>query len=107
VVDIVEDKKAEDITLLDLRPDVIIADFFVLANGNSERHLRAIAEDIRQEIKEKFQKIPFSIDGEASSGWIVLDYGDIVVHLFAEDQREYYDLQRLWGEQANVLLSIQ
>ena len=93
--------------MLDLRPDTIIADFFVLGTGNSERHLQAVSEHVRQEIKAAFQKTPFSVDGTANSGWIILDYGDVVVHLFAEEQRDYYELHKLWSEHANVLLSIQ
>lgn len=106
IVDVVEDKKAEDIILLDLRPDAIIADFFVICNGNSDRQLRALAENIRESVKEAFAKLPFSIEGSPESGWILMDYGDVVVHIFMEDKREYYQLEGLWRE-ANVLLSIQ
>jgi len=92
--------------LLDLRPDAIIADFFVLCNGNSDRQLKALIEYVRQDVKETFGKMPFSIEGQAESGWVVMDYADVVVHLFLEEQREYYDLEGLWQE-ANVLVSIQ
>ncbi|MGB7339169.1 MAG: ribosome silencing factor [Phototrophicaceae bacterium] len=107
VVDIVEDRKAEDIVLLDLRPDTVIADFFVIANGNSERQLRALMDYVREDVKENMKTIPFSASGTPESGWIVLDYGDVVVHLFSEDQRDYYDIEGLWSEAGNVLLSIQ
>lgn len=107
IVDVVEDRKAEQITLLDLRPETIIADFFVIANGNSERQLRALMDYVRTDIKEKHGKIPFSMAGKPNSGWIVLDYGDVVVHLFAEETRDYYDIESLWSHAANVLLSIQ
>lgn len=107
IVDVVEDRKAEQITLLDLRPETVIADFFVIANGNSERQLRALKDYVRNDIKEKHGKIPFSMEGSPDSGWIVLDYGDVVVHLFAADTREYYDIETLWSHAANVLLSIQ
>ena len=104
-MDIVEDKKAEDIVLLDLRPDAIIADFFLLCNGNSDRQLKALVEYVRQGVKETYEKLPFSIEGVAESGWVLLDYGDVVVHLFLEEKRHYYDLEGLWQE-ANVLVSI-
>ncbi len=107
VVDIVEDLKAEDIVLLDLRPDAIIADFFVVCTGNSDRHLKALADRVREQVKERYKKVPFASDGTPGSGWLILDYGDVVVHLFAEEQRRYYDLEGLWQNVGNVLLSIQ
>lgn len=107
VVDVVEDRKAEDIVLLDLRPDTIIADFFVIANGNSERQLRALSEYVKQDVKENLTELPYSIAGTPESGWIVLDYGDVVVHLFGAEQRDYYDIEGLWSGVGNVLLSIQ
>lgn len=93
--------------LLDLRPDTVIADFFVIANGNSDRQLRALTDYVREDVKEKLQKIPYSVEGTAESGWILMDYADVVVHLFMAEQRDYYDLEGLWSEAANVLLSIQ
>ena len=106
IVDVVEDKKAEDIVLLDLRPDAIIADFFIICNGNSERQLRALADNVRESVKESYNKLPFSVEGATESGWILMDYGDIVVHIFLEEKRRYYDLEGLWRS-AHVLVSIQ
>lgn len=105
-MNVVEDKKAEDIVLLDLRPDAIIADFFVICTGNSDRQLRALAENVRESVKENYNKLPHSVEGAAESGWVLMDYGDIVVHLFQEEKRLYYDLEGLWRN-AHVLLSIQ
>lgn len=102
----VEDKKAENIVLLDLRPDAIIADFFVLCNGNSDRQLKALVEYVRIGVKENASILPYSAEGNAESGWVLLDYGNVVVHMFLEETRRYYDLESLWRE-ANVLLSIQ
>jgi ribosome-associated protein len=106
IVNVVEDKKAEDIVLLDLRPDAIIADFFIICNGNSDRQLRALSDAVRESVKETYAKLPFSIEGTPESGWVLMDYGDVVVHLFFEEKRRYYDLEGLWRS-ANVLLSIQ
>jgi ribosome-associated protein len=103
----VEDKKAENIVLLDLRPDTVIADFFIICNGNSDRQLRALADNVRVAVKEKYGTMPFSTEGDADSGWVLLDYGDIIVHLFLARERAYYDLEGLWRKEANVLLSIQ
>lgn len=93
--------------LLDLRPEAIIADFFVICTGNSERQLKALADNIREAVKERYQKLPYSSQGTAESGWIVLDYADVVVHLFLEEKRHYYDLEGLWRAEANILLKIQ
>ncbi len=106
IVDSVEDKKAENIVLLDLRPDAIIADYFVICTGNSDRQLRALADGVRAQVKEKYAKLPASIEGTPESGWMLMDYGDTVVHLFQEDKRRYYDLEGMWRS-AHVLLQIQ
>lgn len=103
----IEERKAEDIVLLDLRPDTVIADFFVVATGNSDRQIKALTEYVREDVKEKIQRIPASVEGNANSGWVLMDYGDVVVHVFSAEQREYYDLEGLWSNVASVLLSIQ
>lgn len=106
-MDIIEDKKAENITLLDLRPDAIQADFLVLANGTSDRQLGALLEYVRQGMKDDHSRIPHAVDGTPKSGWVVLDYGDVVVHLFIDEIREFYDIEGLWHDKSKVLLSIQ
>lgn len=107
IVDVVEDRKAEDIVLLDLRPDTVIADFFVLCNGNSDRQIRALSEYVTEDVKERFGFKPYSSEGTPESGWVLMDYGSVVLHIFDEDTRDYYDLEGLWHEVAQVLLSIQ
>src|SRR5829696_4320738 len=102
IVDSVEDKKAENIVLLDLRPDAIIADFFVICTGNSDRQIKAVADGVRTAIKEKYSRLPISVEGKGESGWVLMDYGDVLVHIFGEDEREFYDLEGFWN-QANVL----
>jgi ribosome-associated protein len=104
---VVEDKKAEDIMLLDLRPDAVIADFFVIANGNSDRQLRALVENVREAVKTTCTRLPFAVEGTSESGWVLMDYGDVIIHLFLEEKRNYYDLEGLWREESNILLSIQ
>ncbi len=79
----------------------------MIANGSSERQLRALLNYVRQDVKDDLEKIPYSVDGTPESGWVLLDYSDVVVHLFDDDIREYYDLEGLWRERGNVLLSIQ
>ena len=79
----------------------------MIANGSSERQLRALLNYVRQDVKDDLKKLPYSVDGTPESGWVLLDYGDVVVHLFSADVRDYYDLEGLWRERGNVLLSIQ
>ncbi len=107
IVDLVEDRKAEDILLLDLRPDQIIADFFIICSGDNERHLRALTEAVRLEMKGKHGKLPFTNEGRAENGWIVMDYGDVVAHFFSPEQRAYYALEALWDAAGKVMLRIQ
>jgi ribosome-associated protein len=107
IVNTVEDKKAADITLLDLRPDALMADFLIIATGTSDRQLRALLEEVRQSTKDDLSKVPYSVDGTPASGWVLLDYGDVVVNIFTQEERDYYDLEGLWRERSQVLLSIQ
>lgn len=107
IVDVLEDKKAEDIILMDLRPKAIIADFFVICNGNSERQLRALADSVREKCKQVYTQLPHATEGLAESGWVLMDYGSVIVHIFTESKRDYYDLEGLWRAEANILLSIQ
>ncbi len=107
IVDLAEDRKAEDILLLDLRPDNIIADFFIICSGGSERHLRALTEFVRRDVKERFQLLPFTNEGSAEHGWIVMDYGDVVAHFFSPERRDYYRLEDLWDAASRVMLRIQ
>ena len=106
-----EDKKAENIVLLDLRPnglvtDYAIADFFIICTGTSNRQVKALSENVREVIKARIGKLPYSVEGEAESGWVLMDYGEIIVHIMGEEERRYYDLEGLWRD-AQVLLSIQ
>jgi ribosome-associated protein len=106
LVDVLEDKKAEDILLLDLRPDAIVADYFIICNGTSDRQIRALTEYVREAAKIEFSRPPASIEGNAESGWMLMDFGDLVVHIFAAEKRRYYDLEGMWRT-AHVLLRIQ
>lgn len=104
----IADKKGEDIVLLDLRERTIIADYFIVCSANSERQLKAIVEGIRDEVKKDHGLLPRAVEGEAGSGWVLIDYRDIVIHAFAPEVRSYYNLESFWLEQdANVLLKMQ
>lgn len=88
------DKKAEDVKVLDIKRLSTIADYLVLATGKSDRQTQAIADSIRQGLK-KFGKV-LDIEGEKEGTWIVIDYGDVIVHVFHEELRRYYNLDGLW-----------
>ena len=97
MVDLAEDRQAADIVLLDIRPISIVADYFVICSGTSERHLNALLREITEALKREAQATPLHSEGEAGSGWVLLDYGDVVVHIFAPAEREYYRLEEFWG----------
>ncbi len=91
------DKRASDIVILDLRESTSVTDFFVLISGSADIHVKAIAENIREGLAEEGQK-PWHIEGLAYGSWVLLDYVDFVVHIFLKEKREFYDLERLWGD---------
>ena len=93
--------KAEDILVLDVRKLTQITDYFVLCSGASERQLKAIAERIRQELK-KLGVSRLGAEGTPASGWILLDYCEVVVHIFSLEARNYYALEMLWGDAPKV-----
>ena len=106
IVDLIADKKGEDIVLLDIREQTLIADYFVICSGTSERQLKAIIENITEEVKNDHRIIAHHVEGEATTGWVLIDYGSIVVHAFSPETRGYYDLEGFWHE-ATVLLKMQ
>jgi ribosome-associated protein len=106
IVETIEDRKGSNILVLDLRELSIMADLFVIASGNSDRQLNAIADNIREEVKKAYQVRPQRTEGRGEGGWVLMDYADVIVHLFSEQARAYYNLEDLWRE-APVLLRVQ
>jgi ribosome-associated protein len=96
IADALEDKKGEDILLLDLTEICSFTDFFVVCSANNERTLRALADEIRTRMKASYSILPHHVEGEPSSGWVLLDYGDVILHLFLTATRNYYRLEDLW-----------
>jgi len=103
---VIEGVKGEDIVLMDLQPVTLIADYFVICTATNERQLKAIVEHIDMDIKKEHGVLPLHKEGQASGGWVLLDYGSVVVHAFSQELRHYYDLEGVWQE-AKVLLHIQ
>lgn len=105
IVDVAADRKANDIALIEIGKVTTLADFFVLATGTSDRQIGAIANAVRVRMKEDGIAL-LHAEGEPGDGWVLLDYGQVVVHIFGEEQRAYYDLERRWSD-APTLLRIQ
>ncbi len=106
LVDALEARKADDILLLDLQGVCTFADYFVLASGVSERTLEALGEEASQHLKRALPGRVPAVEGSAASGWILVDAGDVVLHLFSPRQRKYYRLEELW-KAGRVLLHLQ
>lgn len=97
-----DDKKAEDVVLLDVSKISSITDYFVIASGSSEPHLRAISESITRTLNEDHDIRPRAEDGSLQTGWIVIDFFDVIVHVMRKEVRERYDLESLWGDAPKV-----
>jgi ribosome-associated protein len=100
--EIASDKQAADIVVLDIREVSSFADYFVICSGESDRQLNAIWQEIQEKLKQD-GVIPNRIEGTADSGWIIIDLGDVVVHIFSKDLRNYYRLEELWHKATPVL----
>ncbi len=93
-----DNKKAEDLVVLDVNKISSITDYFVIASGTSEPHLRAIAEEITETLKADHDVRPRAKDGTLQTGWLVIDFFDVIVHVMRKEVRERYDLESLWGD---------
>jgi len=100
--ELADNKKAEDILILDVRKLSSVTDYFVIAAGTSEPHLRAIVDEIVDRLRENHDLRPKAIDGTFHAAWVVLDYFDVIVHVMRNDVRERYDLETLWGDAPRV-----
>lgn len=96
------DKKAFDIVALDLREIASFAEIFVIASGANQRQVQAIADEITEQVKKQLNTRPVRVEGYSSAEWILVDYGDFIVHIFSKEAREFYDLERLWRDARRV-----
>ncbi|QNO13589.1 ribosome silencing factor [Alkalicella caledoniensis] len=105
IVKAIDDKKGVDIKVLDLQGITEIADYFVIATGNNKAHISSLSDNVEEKLKE----IGFEVvrkQGQDEGEWIILDYGDIVVHLFREETRRFYDLEKFWRSAKTVEIAI-
>ena len=95
-------KKAGRIVILDVSEQLVITDYFLICSGNTQRQVRTIADEVQRRLQETRGLKPFRREGEREARWVLLDYVDFVVHVFHTDDREYYDLERLWSDAQRV-----
>lgn len=107
IVDIVEEKQASDIVLLDIHDQTTIADYFVIATVDNERQAKAIEDDLLQKLRVEQNIRPLGIEGveNRGGGWTLVDYGDVILHLFTEEARNHYRLEELWNK-AQVVVKV-
>ena len=92
------DKKADDIVILDVSRQLVITDHFLICSGNNERQVRTIADEIEHKLAVERNERPYRREGQREGRWVLLDYVDFVVHVFHREDREYYNLERLWSD---------
>ena len=102
IVDLLADRQAEDVLLLDIRQVASFADYFVIATAINNRQMRALVELVDTELREEDIK-PHHREGGVNSGWILVDYGAIILHIFSPELRDYYDLEELWQNATEVV----
>lgn len=101
-----EDLKANNINVIDLREiNHAVCDWMIVCHGNSSTHLQAIAENIEKTCKEDIKVSPMASEGKRSADWILLDYFDVIVHVFSEDKRNFYDLESVWGDAPQEMIT--
>lgn len=99
IVDAVLDKKAHNVVKIDLKEvQEAVTDFFIVCHGDSDTQAKAIAANVEKEIKEKFGTKPFYSEGQSQADWVLLDYFDVVVHIFLREKRDFYQLEELWSD---------
>lgn len=97
IVKILDDKKAKDIKTLKVEGLSIITDYFVICTGGSTTHIRALADELTEKMNEKSYEA-YHIEGYDTARWILLDFGEVIVHIFHEEERQFYNLERLWAD---------
>ncbi|MBQ4595457.1 MAG: ribosome silencing factor [Firmicutes bacterium] len=97
VAKLLDDKKAQDVTVIDIGLKASFADYFIIASGGSERQMSALVDNV-EDMLEPLGVFPKSIEGKRTSGWTLMDYGDVVINVMTVDMRQKYNLERIWGD---------
>lgn len=101
IVNALEDKKAEDVKIIDITKISVIADYFILASGNNRNQVQALADNV-EEFCGKSEQHVRQIEGYDSANWILMDYSDVIVHIFSKEDRLFYDLERIWRDGESI-----
>lgn len=101
-----DDALGEDLVALDVSSQLYLADCFLVITADNQRHSRSIVEAVRRAVREKLERLPDVVEGDGESGWVVIDYGDLVVHVLLEEEREFYALEKLWDRSPKIELSL-
>ena len=103
-VQVLKDMKAQDVEVLDVRKLTDVTDYMVIASGTSDRHVKSMAYRLREHVREQNKVRPLGVEGEHQGDWVLIDFGDIVVHIMRPQTRQYYDLERLWNREVEELV---
>lgn len=106
LVNVIIDKKGSNILLLDIRDQAVFSDYFIICNGESDRQLKSLMDAVIESAREEAGTRPRGTEGEPESGWILVDLGAVMVHLFSPEKREYYSLEDIWSD-GHVVLRMQ
>ncbi|OEH84679.1 ribosome silencing factor [Desulfuribacillus stibiiarsenatis] len=98
IVYLIEDKKAEDIVILDIEGLSVISDYFVICTGRSVTQVKAIADHVMDTLKQEDGIMTRGVEGQREGKWVLVDFGDVIIHVFRQEEREFYNLERLWGD---------
>jgi ribosome-associated protein len=102
IVDVAADRQAVDIVLLDIGQHSSFADYFIICNGTSDRQIKAIVDTVIEELEREGEHA-LHVEGSPGSGWVLIDYGAVIVHVFAPEERQFYRLERLWQDSPTIL----
>ncbi|MBW4650064.1 MAG: ribosome silencing factor [Kastovskya adunca ATA6-11-RM4] len=102
VAQAIEDRKGEDILVLRVAEVSYLADYFAIATGFSKVQVRAIAQSVEDKLQQEWQRLPIHVEGKAEGSWILLDYGDVIVHIMLPQEREFYNLEAFWGHAEQI-----
>lgn len=101
IAKILDDKKAEDVKILEIGHLTSIGDYFVICKGTSNTHIKALCGEVEEKMKE-IGVVPLHSEGYVSANWILMDYGSVIVHIFSKESHDFYDLERLWGDAVKI-----
>ena len=102
ICSVLDEKKAEDIKSINLDGKSIIADYFVICSGRSTTHVKSLADNLDEEMSKKYGIEPLRMEGKQDGKWAVVDYGDVIVHIFHQEQRKIYEIEDLWDDGKNI-----